>query len=197
LSRSFVYICLFIFAVAIAFTFSRSTWAMLAISLAIIGFRHKKLLILAILAGFLAYFAVPRIQTRISGITDPADSAHFRLISWKDTFEIARRNLWFGVGFNSFRYAQKEYGAFAPGSLGDHSGSGSDSSFLLVLATTGIFGFILFCISYLHCASLSQATPLMLGLFIHSQFVNSLFFPQIMFLWLVAISAASYSSSRT
>ena len=155
------------------------------------------LLLLAVCIMFLAYFAVPRVQTRISGVTDPADSAHFRLISWSNTLDIASDNLFLGVGYNSFRYAQKEYGVFDPGTVGGHSGAGSDSSFLLVLATTGIIGLIVFTLAYFFpiASSISNLTPYRLvlvaslvGLFIESQFVNSLFYPQIMFLWLIFLA---------
>ena len=94
-------------AVCLFLTFSRSTWAMVAVMVFIYGvFKSRKILLLSLVLGFLAYFAVPRVQTRISGITDPADSAQFRLVSWKNTLEIAKDNLFLGVGVNSFRYAQ-------------------------------------------------------------------------------------------
>lgn len=184
---------------ALVLTFSRSSWAMLAVIIFVYGvWKYRKLLILAFFIAFLAYFAVPRIQTRLIGITDPADSAHFRLISWKNALTIAKDNLLLGVGFNTFRYAQKEYGFFEAGKLGGHSGAGADSSFLLVLATTGVAGVVLFLGGYTgalveaHCSAplYNAHLPLMaslLGLCVHAQFVNSLFYPQIMFLWLIII----------
>jgi len=47
-----------------------------------------------------------------------------------------------GVGFNTYRYAQRRYGFIDDISLKtSHAGSGTDNSFLFVLATTGIVGF--------------------------------------------------------
>lgn len=173
--------------VALILTFSRSSWGMLAVIVMVIGaLRARFLLVLAIIMMFLTYFAVPRVQTRLTGVTDPADSAAFRLVSWKNTLEIAQQNLFLGVGFNSFRYAQRDYGFFESGTLGGNAGGGSDSSFLLVLATTGIFGLVVFLMGYFWRLKNFVLLPLILGLFLHSQFVNSLFYPQILFLWLIS-----------
>jgi len=50
-----------------------------------------------------------------------------------------------GVGFNSYRYAQHRYGFIDDISLKtSHAGSGTDNSFLFVLATTGIIGFTVY-----------------------------------------------------
>lgn len=181
---------LFVILIGLFLTFSRSSWGMFALIIGIFGvFRARWLIWVGILAIFLAYFAIPRVQTRISGVTDPADSAAFRLVSWGNAWEIAQDNLLFGVGFNAFRYSQEDYAFFSVGTTGGNSGSGSDSSFLLVLATTGVFGFVVFLFSYFYPAY-SQfkkgkvvLLAIFVGLFLHSQFVNSLFYPQFMFLW--------------
>lgn len=180
----------FLFVFAIFLTFSRSAWAMLAVVIFVFGlFRYRLLLISAFLIAFLAYFAVPRVQTRLSGITDPADSAAFRLVSWENSTEIIKDNFVIGVGFNAYRYAQLDYGFFEVNSTGGNSGAGSDSSFLFVLATTGIFGFLAFASSYFAKALKSlHENPYNLvilsvfaGIFLQSQFINALFYPQIMF----------------
>lgn len=193
----------FVLLAAVFLTFSRSSWAMFAIVILIYSlFKYRWLLIIAGFAAFLAYFAVPRVQTRITGTTDPADSAQFRLISWKNALEIAKDNRFLGVGFNNFRYAQKEYGFLGADGLGGHAGAGTDSSFLLVLATTGLVGFLLFLIGYFYpvwdavnrrsAGSYSLVLIAVVGgLLLHSQFVNSLFYPQIMFLWISMLAVYS------
>ena len=128
-------------------TFSRSAWAMFAIVIGVFGlFKSRKLLVFMVVIFFGAYFFVPRVQTRLAGITDPADSASLRLVSWQRTFEIIKKHPLMGVGFNAFRYAQEQEGFFrdkrgVPMTSG-HAGAGSDSSLLLVWATTGIFGLL-------------------------------------------------------
>ncbi len=177
--------------VALVFTFSRSAWGMFGIIVLVYGlFRSKKLLITAVLVMFLTYFAVPRIQTRISGITDPADSAAFRLVSWGNTVKVIKDNYWTGVGFNSFRYAQRDYGFLTPDQDESHSGSGSDSSLLFVFATTGILGVLTYFLALLFPLYDSFKTRYsnwliilssLIGILMESQFINSLFYPQIMF----------------
>ena len=174
--------------VALFLTFSRSSWGMFSVIVMVLGALMPKarlLVILALIFAFLTYFAVPRVQTRLAGTTDPADSAAFRLVSWGNAWEIAKDNLFLGVGFNSFRFAQKEYGFFDAGTLGGNAGAGSDSSFLLILATTGILGLLFFSSSFSQKIKNPALAPLILGLFLHSQFVNSLFYPQILFVWLI------------
>ena len=168
-------------------TYSRSSWAMFGAITFIYGVVRSRLLILvSLIIAFSVYFAIPRIQTRLAGVTDPADSAHFRLISWKNTLDIAQDNLFLGVGFNSFKKSQIEYGFLTPDSEKEHSATGADSSFLLVLATTGIVGLLVFLIAYFYPISGGNLLIIssLLGLLIHAQFVNSLFYPQILFLWL-------------
>jgi len=173
--------------IALFLTFSRSSWGMLSVIVLVLGALKPKarwLLVVAALFAFLTYFAVPRVQTRLAGTTDPADSAAFRLTSWGNAWEIAKDNLLLGVGFNSFRFAQRDYGFFEAGTLGGNAGAGSDSSFLLILATTGIFGVIVFVLSFFWKIPKLTLVPLIFGLFLHSQFVNSVFYPQILFAWL-------------
>ena len=145
---------------------------------------------LALLIAFSAYFAIPRIQTRVAGITDPADSAHFRLISWKNTSEISKDNLFLGVGYNAFKKAQVEYGFLTPDSQKEHSSTGSDSSLLLVLATTGVLGLFIFLIALGYPLVSSKSlfgVVMFIPLLLQSSFTNSLFFPQILFLLLLVI----------
>ncbi|HSX39223.1 MAG TPA: O-antigen ligase family protein [Candidatus Saccharimonadales bacterium] len=206
ISKSFLITSISITGLAIFLTFSRSAWAMSALTILIFGmFKSKKLLFAALLIAFLTFFAVPRVQTRISGVTDPADSAHFRLTSWQNALTIAKDNILLGVGFNTFRFAQKDYGFFDAGSLGGNSGAGTDSSFLLILATTGIFGFILFVFSYFWpiIEVFTKKNPFLLtflsislGILLQSQFINAIFYPQILFLWLITFSVANYFALR-
>ena len=125
---------------------------------------------------------------------------------FKNALTVFKDHPLFGVGFNTYRFAQGRYGFFSPGDFGGHSGAGTDSSLLLIAATTGIFGstfYIFLLISilqlfvkkagshFLHLASIAT----FLGLIIHSQFVNSLFFPQIMLLfWFIVGLVLAYDS---
>jgi O-antigen ligase len=177
---------------------------MFAVIVLIYGLLKNRLLLLtAILIAFLAYFAVPRIQTRLSGVTDPADSAAFRIISWNNALTIFKDNSLIGIGFNTYRYVQKDYEFIDDSPSSINSGAGADSSLLLVLATTGIIGTILFLTSFAFALKENKETvtlAVMGSLLVHSLFVNSVFYPQIMFVWVVVIigcATAISSSSRT
>src|SRR5690606_21076162 len=101
----------FIILVAIILTFSRSAWLGLAVTVFVVGLiKYKWVIPLAILAIFLVYYAVPRVQTRISGITDPSDSFYFRYVSWSETFEVIKTNPLVGYGFNTYRYIRQNLG---------------------------------------------------------------------------------------
>lgn len=171
---------------AIILTFSRSAYLMLAVALLLIGWqRDKRLVVATLVLGFSAYYFVPRIQTRLAGITDPADSARLRLVSWSNAVEIFDENPLIGVGFNAYRYVQEQRGYFdyrQP--LGNRSGAGADSSLLFVLATTGVLGFggyLLFWLGLITSRRLpSYRRWLLLALILESSFINSLFYPPIM-----------------
>ena len=83
---------------------------------------------------------------------------------------------------------------------GGHSGAGVDSSLIFVLATTGVLGFLGYMYfwykvlqDHFNLSSLSLSVlSIFLGLLINSQFINSLFFPPLMFtlfFWLGAVKA--------
>ncbi len=191
-------------SIGLLLTFSRSAWLAMAISIFIWGiFKSKKLFFAAALLAFLAYFAIPRVQTRIAGGFDPDDSAKLRFQSWSNTWQIAKQKPIIGVGFNTFRYAQEREGYFdwrQP--EGGHSGAGSDSSLLFVFATTGALGLVAY-LGILATQSFNHLTIFFFhrkkfalrGIFIisavaalltNSVFINSLFYPAIMiFYWLL------------
>lgn len=189
------FISFIIILLGLFLTFSRSAWLMFSLVILIYGlFKSKALLLTFVIIAFAAYFAVPRIQTRIAGITDPADSAQFRFISWSNTWDIAKDNLLLGVGFNAFRYVQKDYGLVDFDSVDSHSASGADSSLLFILATTGIFGLLFFLSGFFYSFVDSKNLVIksfILGLLMNSLFINSLFYPQILFFLIVTMFSYS------
>jgi len=182
---------------ALIFTFSRSSYIAFLVSATIIGIVKSPKILISVLVLFLvAFLTIGQVRGRIIGAFTLDETARARIISWQNALVIFKDNSFFGVGFDTYRFAQANYGFFSfDDPEGGHSGSGVDSSLLLVLVTTGIigFGFYLFLllalfqefknkvkINVVHLAS----TSFFVGLIVHSQFVNSLFFPQIMLiLW--------------
>ncbi len=175
-----------IFIAGIFLTFSRSAWLATAVLIFFVGLKNKVVLLSTVAIVFLAVFAVPRVQTRISGITDPQDSASFRLVSWQNTWEIIKENWVFGIGYNTFRYAQQDYGFLDDMNTASRSGAGSDSSLLLVWATSGISGLIFFAGFFIFTIATNVKHPditttgLVFALLLNSIFINSIFYPQIL-----------------
>lgn len=187
---------------AIIFTFSRSTYLIFIVSMGVVGlFRSWKLILLGVLVGILSFVFIPRVQERIiGGFVNIDDSASFRFQSWEKGLEIGAKNPIIGVGFNTYRYAQIRYDLVQPWDEGEvlsHAGAGVDSSLLLVFATTGVLGVIAYLWFLFRQALLggmsffkakSQWSKVLgltvlaavCGLLIHSQFVNSLFYPFIL-----------------
>lgn len=182
-----------IFMISIILTFSRSSYLALLTLMVTIGIvKSPKIFVLSLLAFLATVAVIPKVQERIIGVVKIDETAKARLDSWQNALSIFKDNFLFGVGFNTYRYVQIESGRFSfENPQGGHSGSGVDSSFLLIAATTGIFGltiFVLFLLSILkvaiigvknNCLKLATLCAF-LSLMVHTQFVNSFFFPQIM-----------------
>lgn len=184
------------FSLALFLTFSRSSYLALLFSMSVVGFiKSPRVILIAIAVFSIVFLLIPQARNRIIGAFTLDDTASARIESWQKAIIIFRDNPVFGVGFNTYRYAQAKYDFFAQDdTLGGHSGAGSDSSFLFVAATTGILGLLFFLMlnlsilknfaknsrtSYLKLASLASLA----GILIHTQFVNALFFPQTMMLF--------------
>lgn len=179
--------------IASVLTYSRSSYLALGTLMLVVGFaKAPKIIVLTILLFIALIITNVQARERIVGAITFDETAKARVESWQKALIIFKDNILFGTGFNTYRFAQSEYGNFTyDNPSGGHSGAGSDSSLLLVAATTGLFGLSFFAIllvsilvltshalkrSYLSLASFSS----MLAILVHSQFVNSFFFPQIM-----------------
>lgn len=195
-----VYLFLSVFSlIGIILTYSRSSYLNIITIIAVLGIlKSPKLFLTSVIIFILIFLQVNRVRERVIGALTLDETAKARVESWKNARVIIRENILLGVGFNTYRYAQADHGFFTTNDpFGGHSGGGVDSSFLLVAATCGVIGLTFFAIlifsilkiyirnvgtNYLHLASLSS----FLGLVVHTQFVNSFFFPQIMLLlWFI------------
>ena len=119
-----------------------------------------------------------------------AVSSEARLETAGNALLIIKNNPLIGVGFNSYRYAQFRYGLRNRANAQSHADSAPDNSFLFVIATTGIVGFILYLFLWVRVFKISSVLAIasITGVFINSMFINSLFYPFIM-LWLWIIIA--------
>lgn len=196
-------ITVIIFSIASIFlTHSRSTIIMLIVSSIILFTLLQKrryiiitfLLVIIVIIGFSSQFYIENIN-------------FFRTISSKARIETTNNalitiynNPILGVGFNTYRYYQIQQG-FRNGlsAVYSHADAGTDSSFLFVLATTGVVGGVayaylwktIFQRCFLAVRSKAKEVKIkgiitiasIVGIFSHALFVNSLFYPFLM-LWI-------------
>lgn len=204
-----------ILLVALFLTYSRSAYVAFAIGIFILGLiKARKLLIIILIIGSIGIASSERAQQRVGELTtsitsvlfntaeNPDPTARLRIQNWEQTLFLISQKPFLGHGYNTLTYAKLNEGFVKDEDV--HSASGSDSSLLTILATTGIFGLLFFLIFYLivlkdtiqswRTTTSSTQKGLALGLFagtvallVHSNFVNSLLFPQIMIFFFIIL----------
>lgn len=187
----------FITYVTLALTYSRSSYLAWLAGIGVIAWIKKapKFFLIILLLGILTIFLLPRPPGSEGVRLEREESIWGRVRNWEQSITIAKDNPILGVGFNTYRYAQKGYGFLEKETWQEsHSGAGADSSLLFVLATTGILGFLayawlLYDILIYHIRN-PVVLPSIIALLIHSFFNNSLFYPWIM-LWVWILIASS------
>ena len=120
---------------------------------------------------------------------------------------IYQKNPILGVGFNNYRFAREKFGYPDTTPWGfSHSGGGADSSFALVLVTTGIPGILIYVYLLYKLFKLGlskiKKNPFALilvvslgGLIVNSLLLNSLFYSFIM-IWIWVLAGLTESNSR-
>lgn len=193
------YISIFLTAVAVFLTYSRSTFIMFLCSvlLFIILIKRIKYIIIFILLFISGIILLPKdIKSEGVDLLRTA-SVVARQNTYKNALTIFKDSPVFGVGFNTYRYAQKRYNLLDEKNWATtHPAAGVPNSFIFVLVTTGVIGLVLYLnlwrsiliaiirrnnnrYRFLRAALISSV----IGVFIHSLFENSLFYPFVMF-WL-------------
>lgn len=173
--------------IAIYLTFSRTALVALISGIVFIAIAKKRLKELSIVLVILIISVFAFADIHIEGLNPfRTVSTGERIKSAVNTYKIIEKNMLIGVGFNSFRSAQIRYGfRNIEGSSVSNSDSGTDNSYLFVLATTGILGFIPYILSYfLLCRDLFITkeikgfflTGALVSVMIGSIFLNSLFY---------------------
>jgi len=175
----------FVVYIALALTYSRASYLAFFTAFTWISYQKKnwRYCTMSLLILGLTIVILPRVSSGEGVKLERMSTVWARIASWKKAWEIFSDNPIIGVGFNTYRYAQKA-------SPESHAGAGSDSSILLVMATTGIIG-LLYYLKYLKALwklstqRLALSTSL-IAIFVHSFFLNSLFYPAVM-LWVALL----------
>lgn len=189
--KKYLFLSIF-FLLAIILTFSRSAYLMLIFEILILGvLKSKKLLLLGFLVVFMAYLFVPRVTDRVNGVFQLDVTSLERVRSWEKGINLFQEKPFLGLGFNNLRQVLVSKGLIQTHetSLGN-AVAGLDSSLIFVLVTTGITGFLIY-LTFWGKASTSLFKRkkfssqiillIFVSLMINSFFINSLFYPPLMF----------------
>jgi O-antigen ligase len=188
--------------IAFSLTYSRSSFLAAFGALFFYSYIKKSWKFLLIGAAILSLTLVvlPRAPGGEGVKLERTSSITARILNWKNSLTIISSNPVLGVGFNTYRYAQKQFGFLDSNLwLKSHAGAGADSSLLFVAATTGIIGLMLYLV-YLRSFWVIGHKDLtlrlsLLTLLIHSFFLNSLFYPFIL-VWLSVLTASVFKDYK-
>ncbi len=175
------------FLLTLSFTYSRASYLALIIggTYMLIIVREFKKIVLGLVLFAIIILLLPRPSSEGAHLERTA-SANSRLVSYQEMFQVAKLSPLFGVGVNNICQAKITY--LKLNTPTSHSCSGSDSSILLVLSTTGVIGLITLStillrkftnINKSHWSSLIL-TSTVIAVLVHSQFNNSLVYPWVM-----------------
>lgn len=209
--KSIIYgICFCLSVISILFTYSRSAIIMLFIGLVTLLILKRLFLLLIILTVTISMFYVLFADTTVVGL-NPLRMATIeaRLGSASEAVEIFMDSPVFGVGFNAYRYAQIRYGfRTEEGTLISNADAGTDNSYLFVLATTGVVGFVVFVLFWVNItkrvyslvAKYKTAISIvslssLIALFFNTVFINSFFYTPIL-AWIVVLCGSTLNKRR-
>ncbi len=193
LKKKYLIIIMFLLT-SLAFTYSRGSYLAFFAGTLMLSIYHKKIkqFLLLALALLLLIVLLPTSKNHSIEFFR-AFSAISRVNNYSETITIFKTSPVFGVGFDNMCIARQKFIGIE--SFASHACSGSDSSLLLILATTGIAG--LFSFIYLIIKVWKNSNILSKSIFVsvivHSLFSNSLFYPWIMG-YLVIVFALSLRS---
>lgn len=167
---------------AIALTYSRSTFlSLIIVSLFVsIQFKHLKLSILTILLVLITIFLLPRNPGEGTKL-ERTSSVKAKIENYIEGFTIFAKSPIVGHGYNNLPYVRTIKNS------NSHCISGFDSSLLTIASTTGIVGLTFFLLGFhkMYTSSSILKKSLLIAVFVHSLFANSLLYPWILILLLI------------
>ncbi|MFA6007637.1 MAG: O-antigen ligase family protein, partial [Candidatus Shapirobacteria bacterium] len=160
----------------LALTYSRSSLLAFLIVFIFISIKTKKLLLFlsTLLIVFLTIILLPRMPgegTKLERIS----SIKAKIANYQSGIKLFTTSPIIGLGYNNLPTVRPDKNS--------HANSGFDSSLLTIAVTTGLIGLFLFFKIFIssHYSSSLYRQSLLLAVFIHSLFANSLLYPWILF----------------
>ncbi len=193
--------------VCVYLTYSRSSYLALGFGMIIYGMLKKQFAVLGLLFALAAIIIyVPRPGGDTLRLWRE-DSTYSRFSNWKESSELFLKSPVVGHGFNTLRLIQTP--VYTGGVVyTSHAAGGVDSSILFLLVTSGVLGLVAY-VYLLYSAgrfgdpakkeqvSVKQLYIVSISaVFMHSFFVNSLFYPWVMVWMWVIVSAVELTFDR-
>lgn len=130
-----------LFMISIVLTFSRAGYLTALVVLVFIYKKYYKTIIISAFIFFTILFIFPK--PRSSGVElYRTFSIYSRINNFKNTFEVFKKYPVLGIGYNNI--CSYRVNILNEDNIRSHSCSGSDSSLILILASTGILGMAVF-----------------------------------------------------
>lgn len=186
---------------ALLLTYSRGSFVAFLVGIILWGILMQKKLLTGIIISVMAACVLVLPSTGEGRNLLRTASTFARIGSAERAFALIREKPFFGHGFNLLRYVAVERTWIDEGVVPSRAGAGLDTSLLFVGATTGITGMLIYCWllvslvllgkrAYIHSKLRAKGAvfiSLTAAVFIHSLFINSLFYPWVMaWVWLAA-----------
>lgn len=177
---------------ALALTYSRGSYLAYLTAMSFISWKQKAVnfFIFVLIVGAITIFLLPRPGGESTRL-ERDSTIRLRITSWQHALIVASEHPVLGIGFNAYRYAQRQYG-FMNNNVWEVSNGapGADSSLLFILATTGMVGLLVYLYLGVKLIRLSRDNIIIyatiIALLVHSWFQNSLFYPWIMgWMWIL------------
>lgn len=184
---------------ACALTYSRGSYVALAVfgsSIALLQ-RSRKIVLIASLLFFAIVGLLSMDRSYESTNLFRTASIESRITEYQQALTIFQDSPLIGIGFNAYRYAQLRHGFLDFDTWQrDHAGAGVPNSWLFVLATTGLLGLGAYVgmwwqiVRKLYTSRNVIVFSLLMGLFAHAIFENTLFYPHLMVVIFLVVGAS-------
>jgi hypothetical protein len=188
--------------IALSLTYARSAYASYLVGIGVVAWFKKtpKFFIAALLVLLLTILLLPRPHGEGTKL-ERSSTIYSRIINYQQALKISGDNPVWGVGFNNYRYVQRDYGFIDLNNWQEtHAGSGATASPLFILATCGVMGLITYSLLILKMIAMAKrgvanylnltVLAATISLLTHSLFNNSLFYAWLMLWWWLSLGAA-------
>jgi hypothetical protein len=157
--------------IALLFTYSRTAYLsfFFGLSIYLIQIKKIKYIFISLIIILLILKNLPTSSGGEGVKLGRVSSVNNRIDSIKTGLNVFIQNPIIGIGFNTYR--------FLPGkNLESHSSGGVENSYVLILLTTGILGFL----AFINILKKIPIQPEIVTILVSALFINSLFYPWIM-----------------